>query len=320
MKTKLTLHIGISKTGTTLLQSLLVNEGIQAALKLDDLKFSPLGFDIWEKIFKIDPGSEDIRLLKWNEMIKSGSFAITPQMCDQLRDYLTTHDFSEASGYVASQEGLSDIYLYLSQQNQAQQLVSFLDVLKSFFDIKIIAFVRRQDHFAESFYAHSVRRGYTEDFDTFIANFPCGHMKWDRLIAFFADTFGTEDICVLPFEKPLLEKNLNQNMADSFMKACGIQSNINYGVLPVTNPSMAPFAIPIALHANRTLEYFQSYQVNNALANGCAKPPGTAFDIFSDEKRLQFLDTYADSNKTLFEKYMPQFPVDSYSTTGNGGL
>lgn len=296
-----------------MIQGLLKHEGMEQALANDGLTFSPLGYEIWQEVFKIDPSSADIRHLNLGNLIKSGSFSITTEMYEQFHAYLSAQDFSQTPQFVASQEGLADIYMYLAQHNEEKQLTEFLSILKEFFDIKVVALVRRQDHFAESFYSHSVRQGYSGDFDEFIDMFPCQHMHWDRLISYFAETLEADEVSVFPFEKPLLEQYANENIASCFMKACGVSSNVNYGVLPVVNPSIAPFAIPVALHANRTLEFYQAYQVNQALAQGCAKPPGSAFSFFSDDYRSEFLATYAESNKILFAKYAPEFPSDSYS-------
>ena len=98
------------------------------------------------------------------------------------------------------------------------------------------------------------------------------------------------------------------------MKACGINSEIAYGALPVTNPSIAPFAIPIALHANRTLAPMEAMQLNEAMAQGCPKPPGAAFAFFDEDDRSAFLADFAASNRRLFEKYMPTMTGDDYTS------
>ena len=100
------------------------------------------------------------------------------------------------------------------------------------FDVKIIAFLRRPDHWAESFYRQRLaNREHREvmTFAEFVRQPPMETYLFDRysLFSWWAEAFGAENISVLPYEPALR----NFDLLSRFCDAAGIPDGLQRQLL-----------------------------------------------------------------------------------------
>lgn len=219
MRQRLILHIGTHKTGSTTIQNYFY---------LNRLWLRPMGVHyprpLLGPMFYVN-NHRDLRDTARLEG-KPKSAVIHPQLgphAARLAHYVNAIKEARAPIAILSCEGWSSVL-----NRYAQRLAA----LQNRFDVKVIAFMRRPDHWAEAFYRQrvaNISHRETASFHEFVAQAPMQTYLFDRaqLFGWWADAFGTQNITVIPFEPAVRGFDLIGRFCD----AAGISDGVKRRLL-----------------------------------------------------------------------------------------
>ena len=219
------------------------------------------------------------------------------QIVDQIKSIMPKKDI------VLSLENLFGMMTH--SENCYKVSCQFIDRMWEGFDIKVFMYVRRQDTFLESMYNQDVKRGETRSFEDYVGGANMDNLHWDSV----ADAYSRFDLTVRPFERKVLQTGGYVDFIDALFQWLGVEVDVEY--LPVVNPSLSPGGLKVQKLANEVLTEKQAYDLSMWLERHAAKKPDERHDFFGD-KREQILNNYRDSNRRLFERFMPQFDSGYY--------
>lgn len=181
MKQTLFLHIGYHKTGTTSLQSLLNQNA--AALREIGIYYPDTIGDGKRNYFH-----KHLQLfidLKVAHDERGDIAAPVRAMARRILD-------SGSPAAIVSEESLAGL---------SEPVLDRLAELREDFNVKVVAVLRRQDGFLQSFYHQSIHyQGETRDFPNFIRDSPWQRIHYDTAMTNWADRFGAENIHVLSYD------------------------------------------------------------------------------------------------------------------------
>lgn len=309
-------HIGLSRTATTLFQHMIMQPRVRERM----LDFGIVYTDVLQLTWKYILGFDDSSFLESRdraraglpvyEALRAGEISFGPEAKDRFRKLIEERLSDHPGKVVCSQEGFSDLYLFMKKLGREAELADFLSVLREYFEPVIVAVVRRQDTFIESFYAYSVRVGYASSFADFLEDFPVETLHWNDVIDFFHGVAPAATPRVVPMESSLLQPLGLKNAPAAVFRMCDM--NMEFGEMPLVNASMAEDVIPVVVEANRTLPPARALELANALTTSFPKEKGERFRLFSDNERQDFLARFKDSNADLFSRFST-LPADSYA-------
>ena len=109
----------------------------------------------------------------------------------------------------------------LATQQQFSALRSYLDGL----DVKVVAYLRRQDKFLSSYYCqHVLYRGETREFEEFRRGLRT-EIDYERLLGRWEDAFGPDALIVRPYERSALA---NGDVVDDFCARIGLEPGADW--------------------------------------------------------------------------------------------
>lgn len=172
-------------------------------------------------------------------------------------------------------------------------------------DVKIVAYVRRQDTYIESNYQTGVKMGSTDTFDEFTQRVDIHGYRWDELLDQYAECFGKDNLYVFPYEDLL-------TAPDQFYRnfLSPLQSYFSPIELPVVNPGLTSAGLEKIRQKNfelKTKDERKKFRATVEADKQYIKQPHESFNLFSDDDREALLNTYADSNARLFNKYIKRY-------------
>lgn len=192
-------------------------------------------------------------------------------------------------------------------------------LLRGFEKVHLILIVRRQDKFIESHYNQQVMRGETREFDEVLAELPLDNYCWDTIADAWTEGFGEGSLTVIPFEPSVLATASGpENTVSAIAQIMGMNFHFDTKDLPIVNPSLRPELLAAQREINQKFDRVTADRISDILAKRVRKVPGAAQGLFSDQGRQHILDRYAESNKRLFEKYIPQYSADEYLSATHG--
>jgi len=164
--------------------------------------------------------------------------------------------------------------------------------------------VRRQDTYLESIYNQDVKRGETREFEEYVSGCMLDNLDWLDV----ADNYAEFDLTIRPFEKHVLKTGGYKDFIDALYRWLGEKVEVEH--LPVINPSLRADALELMRFANKNLDKSDTYDLSIWLEQHCGKKPSDKVRLFKD--RSPILGKFAESNKKLFKKYMPEFNGSYY--------
>lgn len=203
------IHIGQTKTATTSLQSFFFNN--KDWLEQNDILYPdiPEHYEIKSQhrylaeTFNTNHLDFDICINEWRYFI------------DQVKN-------SNCSKVLISEE----VFWHLLEQYKEKRITAIKWIKERLeqWQVKIICYLRRQDHWVESWYNQLVKTDVSHisklSFDEFIDKYDkFGLLDYHEVISNWATVFGSENIIVRPFETL---KFKNQDIIDDFMEILNI--------------------------------------------------------------------------------------------------
>ena len=280
---RVVLHVGAHRTGSTLLQSLLAELNPQ-------LMEVGVHFDV--------ESSRELAVL---------SHQADPDI-SRLRGTLE----ERCLGLEASTILLSNESLIGDSKNSYSDAPSIARNLREIFtssEVSVVLYIRRQDLFLESLYHQNIQNGSSEDFETFCDGRDIHGLFWDEIVESYAEIFGPSSITIGVFES-LLDNP--QQYVSRLFRACGFESEISIGELPLFNPSLSSKGLELARRCNALLTKEEQEKMSAFLVKEFPKDPNDVFDLFSTGERRALLEHYEPSNRRVFEEYLPDHHVERY--------
>lgn len=313
----LIIHIGWHKTATTVIQSYLaryrkelVQYGVcYPVIEVRSAYAKIKHCDYFASILnELHPGKKQFDVRPFDELFEVSLKEIADSKCRLA---------------IISEEGLS----------APKPLVpKYMGRYKDHFDeVKIVAYLRRQDHYLESYYAQMVKLDVTkciEPFQSFM-NFKETRKRLDyaSILGCWADEFGKENIIIHPFEKnsvvpdPITHFFSLTGLPMDFLDTYTVES----GQLNISPPREVT---EYYRFMNKKNIHFNEKVLTEYLLNSGALLTNTKYLGFSD--RVQLLKDYENANSTLARRYMHkddgilfEEPVQNYENcpeTWNGLL
>jgi hypothetical protein len=274
--TKIFIHIGMHKTGTTTIQHALREANASAGAK-----------EGWDYIAK--------------------PLATKNLMHAQAYDENLVKEFSEDLNKKVSQSGKSLIKIISSEglsglptdgyMNSGVVATMLRDATRKY-DVKIIIYLRRQDDMAESMYTQKIHEGNSLEFEEFIPQLTSGlSYNYSRILQDWVSCFGKENVIVNSYHAAA-QRGLLKDFGEIIGSAGILNSKPER-----RNPSYSYDAIKIARIANASLDESSKRRLRRALQKTMAKQKSKAHALFSEDGRKEFLDKYKDSNQEVTDMF-----------------
>lgn len=300
------LHIGYAKTGTTALQrffyenaSLFADHGIYYP---DNFRAPELGYHDW---------GHHILSHKWGGWLSPSVFPITP---DEAWSRTAQEINSKPGKYILSTERFQD----LLGKPESREILQFIKETIAPAKLKLVAYVRRQDVFAESHYKELVKNNFHKGtLAEYLANMP-NFLKYDEFFDLCSEVVPTEDIIVRVYDRGYF---LEGSIFKDFVHAIGekFPDSVTYSE-DITNASMNSAFVSLigtstlkALWKNKKFrEQLFAFFDNRPHLIDRDKP------LLDWSDKVEIMDRYKDSNERFAQKYLtPELrdafgpPVDS---------
>ncbi len=213
--------------------------------------------------------------------------------------------------YIGQINNLLDNVLLSSELMWHGHFASKLREFQNVFDVKIVAYVRRQDLTLMSRYnqQQKVTNEFYKDIFEFLPKVKVA-LDYESVLCRWSEQFGRENIIVRPYEKQQLYK---ENIFADFLRySLGVELSNEY-VLPkiASNPKLSRDALEFKNHANcLQLSQKENQGLVNALVGfsvANSKDSDRAFsehDLLSPKERVEFLRQYQNINEEVARKYL----------------
>jgi len=274
---RLHIHIGTHKTGSTAIQHALrdhpvelKNEGIIYLPKLAVLKKL-------ETIVEADGVLIENARTQLADLMKRGG------------DDLHILSFEGFSGNVTKGYTNSDI------------IAGCLSKITDGVQVSIIVYLRRQDLFLESLYTQMIQEGKAYSFSDFIANYKSDAFDWEALLESYASRFGKEHIIARIYDKSSLPGN--DSLLKDFGLVIGSQFLQEFESKENPNQGYSREALDFAKSQNEVLTPIQARSLRKKLQEYHPRQLFESFSFFDSESRKKLLDGYHSSNSNVAKKY-----------------
>lgn len=173
-------HVGVHKTGTTMLQNFLWDRQAELRRKRVDLigRFEMARDVGWGLALVADPGPFARRIDEFRQSAETDLLLISHE---------------EVLGHIFPAGGDGSLYQHVRRNMAA--VARFLAPLPT----RIVIVLRPQDEFLESYYLQTLHSGGTETFEEWLANADLDALSWRPVVTALTDTFGADAVTVLDF-------------------------------------------------------------------------------------------------------------------------
>lgn len=309
----LDLHIGMPKTGTTAIQSFLYHNR-DALIREQGINFPvsalhwfqqvPLVKSIAESRFefaRFNPAIASVDLKEWQE--------------DLTQDCLENN----CSRVIVSSEffwAVPAMQAPLEYHKDTEPNLALLDefvkrcreTFSDFERVRIIAYLRRQDRWLESFFNQQIKNGFGIPKEDELAATRI-YLLYCKNLQLWCDHFGKENVVVRPYEAAL------PDVIGDFCTLAGIKRDGSVvqaqDIVSAANPRLSPRAIRImrkAIDGNVDKDFRELLRIvlTNTSATITKERWGQRYGVFSDQFHADILASYTQDTKNLIEKY-PDF-------------
>lgn len=181
---------------------------------------------------------------------------------------------------------------------------------------ELVVYVRRQDKLLESLFMQRIHRGASVMWATH-RDKVCldDRVRYSELLDGVSTLPTVDRLRVRPFE--IIQAGSAAFVADflSIIDSGDLITGLPSKALLPTNPSYTHAAWEAATALNPLLDRpGQAKRVRKFLSDLFPTDAYPKAQLFTDEERLAVIERYRPDNEQVFEKYLPEFPVDTYST------
>jgi len=329
----ITLHIGLQKTGTTLIQRTLrkmrnhlASQGVVYVGRQDVNKLPAL---IGWRAFPLEPVVER----------GIGKVRNRPRLHDPRRESEFTQELRDLAAArcreVLDATGRSPKSLLMSNETLVGRLApdfgavfrpraesAIEHVLEAFEPehTTLILYVRRQDSLLESQYMQKIHAGEVIPFNKWAkASLRRPYIRFSELADRLQSIPTVDSLVVRPFET--IKAGPDRFMAE-LLGRVGVRGGLDKMDFAASNPSYTAPALEAALAINGFLEKKEQVRatrkfLKKLFPRGEYPPP----ELFSAAERREVLEMYEHDNRELFRKHIPEAAEDAYlSDAGTDAL
>jgi len=193
----------------------------------------------------------------------------------------------------------------------ADKLKLLLDRLADDFRIKVVVFLRRQDHYIMSIYQQALKaccvdaktcsEWIADPTNPQVSKFT----QYDKCLEKLADYVGEDNIEVCPYEKLSLKR---KNVFEVFMEKIGLPDEPGF-IFPEgnINPGLNKLGAELALCMNRRQAGpgFMSFISRFELQDIFFSQRGEEYNFLSPSQRNDFLSRYEEGNRRVAKRFSP---------------
>ena len=283
MKKNIYLHIGLHKTGTSMLQKYMFQNA-------DLLKESGYLYPYYGIV------NNAHHLLAWPLNETHPRYKLLHETYDEVLLTLK-HEISksECESIVISSEDFSKIYSPANLERLSNSLKEF--------NVKVIVYVRRQDHFLQSLYSQVVKQSrYPKDIGRFVQDALTKEEIWNikPKLDIWSQFFGQDNIILRVYEKQQLEEGL---LAD-FVKCIGLHLDVSTYASKRVNSSLNYSLLNYLTYCNTLpLTSDQHEKLVATLEEISDRKYSEKKDLLSPGDRIMILNKCDDSNRQIASQY-----------------
>lgn len=297
------LHIGMPKTGTSYIQSTL-------KLNYEKLKEKGYAYPLSLKVGKYS-STRNARFLIQKYVDENGKRdkekeqEIWDTYFDRISSLFKTYD-----KMILSEEGIWNLGAKRDKKFW-KKLKSELDSRN--IDYKIIAYVRRQDLFAQSHWAQKVREYETREFKEYINGKNIMRLEYYTRVKTIADIMGKENLDIRAYEKQQWGGTKN-NLVSDFFEAVGLEFNEDFQELEksTSNISLGGVYLDYKRYMNkypelRSVNGRKSYLHRVLTRLMYEKASDFSFsknNLMTYDETVAFLDKYKEENEMLAKEFL----------------
>lgn len=300
------LHMGMPKTGTTYIQNFMRKN--KATLGKNgyiypkfDITFEGIGVNRNAHFMVCEIRDENGELnIKEEQQVFDDCF-------NTIGELFKTYDnvvLSEEALWNSAEKLHFNTHLWTDLKKKSEEMN---------FDIKIIAYLRRQDLFVQSYWAQQVKETYTRSFEKFLEGAMYKKLKLDYYarLSEIAEYIGKENMLVRVYEKSQYQGTDNTLISD-FLHTIGLELTDEF-VKP-EKERMNRSLSGVYLETKRKMNAFDEFKVklswfSQLLQKVAEKNDDQAvFDAnlcFSDPQQLKnYIDSFAESNSKVAREFL----------------
>lgn len=294
MKRKLILHIGMHKTGTTAIQNFFERN---RQSNLEDYKLYYPRTD--RKPLAEEPRHFFLSAAVTQHRLQPKAAASTPSPQQVVKQIAEEIYATPAETALLSTEGLSMPWPEIAEEYAA---------FSEYFDVEVLAILRRQDLFAESLHSQLIRKQReTRSLIEFINSTDIQRrLDYRSMLAWWEAAFGTRAIHVMLFEEPMLQRGLIESIFDRL-------SIPILGPLPCRRTNVSPprDVIELLRHINGCVLTKRSPARRAQLRNrhlmkiiSQLEIAGGSTRILGRSERRQLLENHQQGNAEIARRYL----------------
>lgn len=290
--TRLFIHIGTHKTGTTTIQYALRNNA--EALRNENLIYLSIPASAHKLMNRIDVDDH-----------------IISQCRDELNQAIAIQQKDGDFHYIWSWEGFSGSP-NIGYEN-ACIVAESLKKITIGFDVQIIVYLRRQDDFIQSLYTQKIMEGESYTFESFLHNYSSVSFNWERLLRCYAASFGKDKIIARRYDGALFDGP--DSLLKDFANILGSKSLFESTINIERNRGYSGDALEIARLTNPYLTRMEKNRLRQILQQTNARPLDENYSLLTNDQRKEFLRTYLESNANVARRYFHDSPSTLFSTS-----
>lgn len=294
------LHIGMPKTGTSMIQYFMKNNN--TVLKKKGYVYPDFGFRF--------PGIGPNR----NAYFLTHKYV----MANGERDFEKERELQD-KGYAMLLKYLNKYpNVVLSDEHIWNGFADFSEFWKKIaeriaqagHELKVIMYLRRQDAFIQSYWAQQVKEVKRYSFDEYIKKkrYQKKHLNYDEVLDHIGTAVGKENMIVRIYEKGQYQGGKSPSLIADFLWSIGLELTSEYKATDVRiNESLDGSCTEIKRILNQMPEYRKKnsdivpIMLKMLKQNPAAKPSRAA--IYKNGKRQQIMEEFEQGNQRVAEEY-----------------
>jgi hypothetical protein len=308
----LTLHVGVPKTGSSLLQRMLRNKRVGAALARRGWAYLSrqhmLELDHLRAWAAYGRGTKRQRAAFIDELADKAAMRIKDAGRPRKRHLIVSNE--SMLGRVGGEYG--DPF-WPRAEGALTDVLAALRPKRT----RVLIYVRRQDRFLESFFMQRIHRGRSLKFRWFMNHAGAGtRVRYQDVLDVIERLPTVESVRVRPFE---IIGGGSLAFFRDFLEPLGLGEVADGLADPgLSNPSYTQPAYEAAQVINPLLDTDDQRGKTRRFLKKLFPPSDyPRVQLLTPEDRVELLRRYAPENEAFFRRYLPEFPADSYSHPDN---
>lgn len=295
---KFYLHIGLPRCASTTIETAFLMPDEEGTRRLTDSRVEPLrGLH------------DDLR-----------AAAFEPDWTTEFRDQLHARHLADSlanphlAGLFTSEESLSLTYSEEGQPPDLTARAQFMHDLLQDFETTIFVVIRNQVSYIESLYGLHLQHGGTIEFIDFVNGLAMDTLNWHAIIQTYADVFGKDRMIVVPLEPAVYANSSTRhlNFVDALQRMMMVTVPLPADDIKTFNPGLPRVLMPVQVQINQELDKASAIRVAEIIRTSLKKGVIPDLPLFGQGQQDYIKSVFAETNRKVFEDFMPDFDPEAY--------